>query len=352
MNRLKRGRKKLSVMLAWLMLLVTCTGCGNSHEKIDNGMQLIKDLEYREALLQFEEAVSGGENPRLIARGQGIAYMGLTEYDQAINSFRASLSGSDGWVQDIDYDINYYLAAAYTKNGQYQEAKETYDAILALRPSEEDAYLLRGNVLLALSDYEHAKEDFDKVISMNPRDYDRMIEIYQVLESFGYKQVGLELLQGALDAGEDKMNSYDKGRIYYYMGEYQKSYIALEEAKSTGGAESYIYLGKAYEATGDYNYASSVYNSYISQDTTNAHVYNQLGLCEMMKQDYSKALAAFQAGMQIENNDIMQALSFNEIVAYEHLGDYQRAATLLDSYLKAYPDDEKAKREQIFLSTR
>lgn len=346
------GRKKLSVILAGLMLLVTFTGCGSAHEKIDNGMQLIKNLDYRGALQMFEEAAQEGENARLIARGQGIAYMGLTEYDQAISSFQASLSGSDGWVQDIDYDVNYYLAAAYMKSGQYQEAKEVYDAILALRPSEEDAYLLRGNVLLALSDYEHAKEDFDKVISMDAKNYDRIIEIYQVLDNYGYRQVGLELLQSALDAGEDKMNSYDKGRIYYYMGEYQKAYIALEDAKNTGGAESYLYLGKAYEATGDYNYASSVYNSYISQDTSNARVYNQLGLCEMMKQDYQKALEAFQAGMQIENNGMMQTLSFNEIVAYEYLGDYQKASVLLDNYLKSYPDDEKAKREQIFLSTR
>ena len=72
----------------------------------------------------------------------------------------------------------------------------------------------------------------------------------------------------------------------------------------------------------------------------------------MNKQDYQKALEAFQAGMQIENNGMMQTLSFNEIVAYEYLGDYQKASVLLDNYLKAYPDDEKAKREKIFLSTR
>ena len=97
---------------------------------------------------------------------------------------------------------------------------------------------------------------------------------------------------------------------------------------------------------------SSVYNNYIAKDNTNAEVYNQLGLCEMAKQDYTAALSAFQAGKEIRDNEIMQTLSFNEIVAYEYLGDYQRASVLLSNYLKAYPDDEKAKREQIFLSTR
>jgi len=48
----------------------------------------------------------------------------------------------------------------------------------------------------------------------------------------------------------------------------------------------------------------------------------------------------------------MQTLSFNEIVAYEYLGEYTQASVLLDSYLKTYPDDEVAKREKQFLATR
>jgi len=56
--------------------------------------------------------------------------------------------------------------------------------------------------------------------------------------------------------------------------------------------------------------------------------------------------------MQIEDNGIMQILAFNEIVTYEYMGEYKKAAVLLDSYLKMYPDDENAKREQQFLLTR
>lgn len=335
-----------------LMLMGILTGCGSSNENVDEGMKLIGALDYQGALAEFDEAEELSENARLIARGRGIAYMGLTDYEQAVTYFRESLAGSNGLIEPIDFDLNYYLAAAYTKNGQYQEAKEVYDAILALRPEEEDAYFLRGSVVLQLADYESAKADFDKVVEMDKKNYDRLIEIYQVLEKFGYREVGQTYLQAALEADESQMKAYDKGRIYYYMGEYQKAYIALEEAREDGNAESHLYLGKAYEATGDYNYASSVYSSYLSKDSKNAAVYNQLGLCEMAKKDYRKALEAFQAGKQIEGNEIMQTLSFNEIVAYEYLGEYDKAAVLLDGYLKSYPDDENAKREQQFLLTR
>ena len=56
--------------------------------------------------------------------------------------------------------------------------------------------------------------------------------------------------------------------------------------------------------------------------------------------------------MALGDAAVMQSLSFNEIVAYEYLGEYQKAEVLMTGYLKSYPDDEAALREQIFLATR
>ncbi len=344
--------KRLPGVILGVLAAVVLSGCGSGSDKTEEAMELVQKLDYAGALAVFTEAEADGENERLIARGKGIAHMGLTEYEEAVECFKAALTASNGLVEPVDFDLNYYLAAAYIKNSQYKEAQEAYDAILALRPEEKDAYFLRGCVRLELDAFEGAKADFDKVIGMDSENYERLIEIYEVLAHHGYKEVGQEYLTNALESGSKQMNAYESGRIYYYLEEYQKAYIALEEAKSSGDVESYLYLGRAYEATGDYNYASSVYSSYLSKEGPNAEVYNQLGLCEMTKGDYQKALEAFQAGLQLDDSRYLQSLSFNEIAAYEHLGDYQKAAVLLRSYLKTYPDDEKAKREMEFLATR
>ena len=68
--------------------------------------------------------------------------------------------------------------------------------------------------------------------------------------------------------------------------------------------------------------------------------------------DYEAALAAFQAGMNVEGNTVTQSLKFNEIVAYEYLGQYDKAKLAMEQYLALYPDDEKAQREAVFLKTR
>ena len=348
----QKRKKKHKCLTAAVLLTLFLAGCGNEGSLTQGAMQLIQDMDYQEALAQLDTAEEGGENLRLINRARGIAYMGLTNYEQAAICFEAALAGSNGWVQNIDFDLNFYLAATYTKSGRYGDAENIYNAVLALRPDEKDAYFLRGNVRLALNNYEGAKEDFDKVASMDPQDYSCLIEIYEVLDYYNYGEVGKTYLQTALEAGDKGMDKYDIGRIYYYLGEYQNACLALEEAREKGGMESYLYLGRAYEATGDYNYAVNVYNSYLDRNEGSAEMYNQLGLCEMTRGEYRSALSAFQAGMQLKDSAMMQTLSFNEIVAYEHLGEYMQACVLIENYIKNYPDDEQAKREYEFLSTR
>jgi len=348
-------KKKLTALVTVLSLCFgMLTGCNSSVENINvaEGMNKIQQLDYQGALESFEAATAAGENERLIYRGIGIACMGLTDYAKAIENFIACLRLSDGIIQDLDFDVNYYLATAYYKNGNIQEAADTYTAILNLRPEEADAHYLRGTALLALGEYEKAQKDFDSVLSLTDGNCDRLIAIYQSLERHGYQEIGQSYLQKILDEQKEKLKDYDKGRIYYYLKDYLQACNYLEKSKDTGTAESYLYLGKAYEATGDYNYASSVYTGYIAKDSSNVEVYNQLGLCRMKQGEYQLALDAFQTAMNIENNGMMQTLQFNEIVAYEYLGEYQKAAVLMDNYVAMYPDDAVAKREYEFLKTR
>lgn len=346
-----KKRERLMVIMAcgWLMLLLA--GCG-SKENITQAMAQISELNYQEALDLLTAAEEAGEDEKLIARGRGIAYMGMTRYEDAEKCFLEALNCSNGIPEDMDYDINLYLATVYTKQEKYAKAEEVYNAILALRPKDDDVKFLRGVARLKLDKYVEAKEDMDQVVAKDPKNFERVLRIYEAMEAAGHKDAGQGYLTDALQNYEDQMSDFIKGRMYFYMGEYQKAYVALEDAKKDGGVEAYLYLGMAYEYTGDYNYASSVYNSYLAKEGDDARIYNQLGLCEMKKGEYVNALAAFQAGLQVEGNVMKQSLLFNEIAAYEYLGDFAQAKTLINKYLTMYPDDAEAVREAAFLGTR
>lgn len=340
----------------WLIGIITalnigiCTACGQTDEFVEQGMQYVEEAQYSNAVSSFERAVEKGEDKRQIYRGLGIAYMGLAEYDKAIEAFLMSLDASNGIIDSMDFDINYYLAAAYYKNNQLKEAEAAYDAIIDLDSWDAIAYELRGKVRLELGRYEEAMEDFDRAISLESKDYDMLLEIYKVLEDEGYGEAGKGYLEAALEEGKKSMSETQKGMMYYFMGEYEEARQILEKEKN-GGKQAVTYLGMTYEKLGDYNYACSLYSNYLLTEE-DASLYNQLGLCKMQMEDYEAALEAFQKGMEVENCPCMQSLKFNEIVAYEYLGEFGKAKSLMDSYLLTYPDDEEAKREQGFLQTR
>lgn len=349
---MKKNQMKLFLFIAIAAFCLSGCGFFNKHENIDAGMEAVAALDYDGALESFDLALEAGEDERLLYRGYGLAYMGKTEYESAVTAFETALSLSDGRVNAMDYDMNYYLATAYYKLGDLDKAIRSYDAIIALRPEEKDAYYLRGVIYAEQGNLEAALLNFEKTISLDVKDYDRLIDIYCVLNDNGYKESGQVYLQTAMESGTKDMTNYEKGRISYYLEDFENARNYLEKARDTGDYEAILFLGKTHETLGDSNYAISVYSTYLDSKGANPHVLNQMGLCKMHMKDYQGALEAFQAAMNVEDNGMMQTLKLNEIIAYEMLGEYKKAAVLLEAYLKTYPDDETAKREYIFLKSR
>ncbi len=350
-GRLRCVAQYIAVLFLTAVLL---SGCGKE-EQLSNtkqGMNAVEALQYEEALGHFQAALEKGEDVRALYRGMGLAYMGMTRYEEAIHYLEAALHESSGRVEDMDFDINYYLATAYYKSGRPEDAVSAYNAILALRPREKNAFYLRGYVRLSQNDFDNAQKDFDAAVALDGKDYDQMIRIYMALEEYGYKEAGMVYLQKVMAENEKSISDYDMGRMSYYMGDYEKARDYLSKMDSSKDYGAALYLGRTYEALGDYNYASGIYAAYTENDQTKAEIYNQLGLCRMQMKEYTAALEAFQAAMNIEDNGMMQSLKFNEIVAYEYMGDFKTASALMNSYLKSYPDDETAKREYEFLRTR
>lgn len=347
-------RKTKAALLIVLVMGIICTGCGSSKKNlnISEGMAAIKELRYEDALACFDKALVSGEDKRLIFRGQGLANLGLTKYDEAVTALENSLA-SGGCVPDnMDYDVNYYLATAYYKAGRPEDAKKVYDAILALKSGERNAYFMRGIVRLRLGSYELAKPDFDKAIELAPNDYDQLVEIYKAMDETGYQELGITYLENAIKNAPKDMSNYDKGRIYFYLEDFESARNYLEQARNAGDAQATYYLGKTWENLGEYNYAASVYVAYLQDQGESALIYNQLAMCYMQLEDYESALSALQSGLALEDNALKQTLSFNQIVVYERQGNFKQAAELMGKYVKEYPDDEVAVREYEFLRSR
>ena len=347
-------KEKYAVSLCIIAVMISgITGCSNTTtSNIKAGMDAIGIMDYETALASFEKAIVTGENKEEAYRGQGLAFMGLTQYEEAQKALLEALNSHVGRPDALAFDINYYLAASYYKTGDLSQAADVYSAILELKPEETQAYYLRGCAELDSNQYEKAIADYEAAMLLAPQDYDLFIDIFLKLDQNGYTDAGTVYLQTLLDENNEKMNLYDQGRICYYLKDYENARNHLEEARlDSNDADIITMLGKTYEALGDNNYAATIYTGYL-KETQSADIWNRLGLCRMELEDYQSALEAFQTGIKLNDSQMMQTLSYNEVVAYEYLQQYNQAIVSMEAYLDKYPDDAKALREYEFLKTR
>ena len=72
----------------------------------------------------------------------------------------------------------------------------------------------------------------------------------------------------------------------------------------------------------------------------------------MAVDDYEKAQQIFTAGVALNNRQLDQILSKNQIAAAERAGDWSSALEYINIYLTKYADDAEAVREKTFIQTR
>lgn len=338
-----------------LLLLLTglLTGCaGKENENIAQGMTLISESDYTGALECFEAAMVYHEDEELLYRGQGIAYMGLYQYEDAVESFLKSFTYADGKVTNLEYDTNYYLASAYYKLGKYEDAEKIYSAIIGLNSKAQDAYYLRGCTYLQEGYFDTALLDFEKAFALSDKPVDLVIDAYLEMEQSGYKQEGQTYLAAYMSANEKTLQSSQKGMLYYYLEDYVNARTYLDGALNLGDAEVSLILGKTYEELGTLDYATVVYQTYLDANAPDAAIYDSLGICLMEQEKYADALEAFQAGVDMGDSSYIQNLLFHRIIANEYLGNFEEAKNLMVEYLSIYPNDTTAARENQFLQTR
>lgn len=331
---------------------VSLTGCNRAESAVDTAGEALVTGDYATAASVTDSVIAAGGADKLIFREKGIARLAEGDYAGAIDTFIKALNCSNGIVEQTDIDISYYLAVAQFKAGELEAAHETADAVIAIRPKDDGAYFLRGKIDLAMGNKDAAISDFDSTVSLDPTNYDRFVGIYEELHSKGYDGEASAYLEKAISAG-NKLSDYNKGVLEYYLGSYTDARNDLENAKKNGSTENLIlYLGRTYEALGDDGYARSIYEEYIRENSSAGRIYEQLANCRLKGGDYEGALETIESGLSLGNGDGKQGMMFGRVVAQERLYDFAAAKKSMDEYLELYPDDEVARRESIFLSSR
>ncbi|MBQ9157170.1 MAG: tetratricopeptide repeat protein [Eubacterium sp.] len=196
-----------------------------------------------------------------------------------------------------------------------------------------------------------------------------------------------------------QMHAYSKKQalrsdalLYFEEEDYAKSIQYLEDGLNTqcllGGKidrDMEAYLAESYFQRKDYEKARKLYHKLRRSDSNQSLYFLLEGECYRQQDQYDQALDIFQegwdhtrdtaflskiCGIYIEQNEYEKALdyarqgisddgssssaelSYQLIIIYERSQDYEKAYEVAKEYCDRYPEDEKAKKELIFLSSR
>ncbi|MCC8126191.1 MAG: tetratricopeptide repeat protein [Clostridiales bacterium] len=97
--------------------------------------------------------------------------------------------------------------------------------------------------------------------------------------------------------------------------------------------------------TGDYEEA-------LKLGVLQSRIYNKMALEKLAISDYEGALSVIQQGMAVDDGSAAADLAYNQAVAYEYRGEYEKALELFEEYIARFGSDENVEKEITFLQSR
>ncbi|MGN0362914.1 MAG: tetratricopeptide repeat protein [Bilifractor sp.] len=352
-HNLKRVKYIIPAMLLGVTLVLP--GCGDTSDTAyAKGISALASEDYNTAISDFQTAIDTDGQDAEGYRGIGIAYLKLGNYAEAVDAFSKSLNAIryPGQNQDFREDVLLYQAQAYVEEAQYDNAMTIYNELLDSKEHAGEAYLLRGRLYALENKFGQAGQDFQKAVELDDS-YDVYMEIYNIYTEGNRQADGTAFLKEVLNKKpSDADDYYQMGKVCYVLKDYENAENYLKTAIEKKAAGAAALLGRVYLDAGDYDGATTFFQSCIDDGTGVSLGYNGLALIDILQGKYDDALQNVQSGLDTNEKDYQEELLYNEIIAYEKKLDFETAAQKMKSFLQSYPGNTKAVQENLFLQSR
>jgi Tfp pilus assembly protein PilF len=260
----------------------------------------VADSAYIDALFSSNVTNSQAQLDSLAntALSQGIDYYGKGSYDLAIKAFKrsAGLSPfSDNSAQAYDY-----MAKAYLKQNNTDQAIKTYKEAIRIYPARDTFHLALGDIYITKDSADEALAEYKAAVRLDPTSI---------------------------------KNRYSLGQSYLKAGQYNDARGQFQEVirRSPIGASGYYGLGQVERAAGNYQDAILQLKKAITVDRTFENSYLELGytyadlgdvqkvteqLCILSAKGSSSTATLENYMSQVSQPQIISASSHNGFNAY------------------------------------
>ena len=349
---MKKIRRILAAVLGSVLMIACLGGCGLESRKVfDQAERDLSRGSYEYALAGYLASIEAEDHVALSLRGAGICCLRLGRVEEAEDYFTQALN-CENVGKTLIKDILCYRITTRLIRQDLDAAMGDCGQLSRLGDMDADGYFLTGKTALAMNVYKEAASNFEQAYLADPT-YERALQIYEVYLDEEMEADGTHFLDLALEKeAKTAQDHLERGRMYYYMEDYNNARIDLIEAMKQNNLEAQLLLGMVYLAKGDISNSRAMYIQYMEKGKAPGSSYNGLAMCDMAEWLYDSALENIKKGIPLATTEELKGLMYNEMVIYEKKLDFASALRSGEEYLSLFPDDEEAAREVAFLRSR
>jgi TolA-binding protein len=294
---------------------------------------------------------------------QGIALLKMERIDAATLSFQSLQANFPG--SKYLNDVQYYLAVAYFKKGNWVAARDRIAEFIEGR-LKEDAFMAEAQYILAIThfnlrDYSQALKVFEKILRDYPED-PSMIKNSKMIIAKCYYKMGnvseaLERFKNLVDIYPQSVVAQD---ALIWLGDHFLESMELDNAiiyytrfiqQFPGGPKVnlvYYELGQTYQARGDWDEAVHAFQKVDPSGEKELHARARMAIADIFSQEMDPAPALETYQNIVETSPEFRRSAYVKM-ADVHKGnkDYENAVEAYRNALKAKEDFSGVKDAQI-----
>jgi tetratricopeptide (TPR) repeat protein len=228
-----------------------------------------------------------------------------------------------------------YAGNLLALEGQNATALESYDTAIELAPDTPAAYTNRASIYYAQEDYATALEDLNQALVLDPQHANAYYYRANVNRATGKTETALADLDRALEFDPGHSRAYaNRGLLHHNLGNYTAALDDYGQALALDPAAAEVYLnrGGTYATLGNFEAALDDYARTLELSPDDVDVYYNRGTVYAMIEAYDLALADLNRALELDP-EFAQVYG-NRGLVYKAMGQTQKAIADLERFLE------------------
>jgi tetratricopeptide (TPR) repeat protein len=323
----------------------------------DRAVKLFNSGRIKEAVAEFQKAISIDSNYAEAHNDLGVALARLSKPEQAMVEFQKAISIDPNYTE-----AHSNLGLTLIELGKLKEAVAEFQKAISINPNFADAYSNLAIVYFGLDKFDEAIRVLQKAISIKPNDVVIRTNLASAYIRLGKLEQAITEFQKAINIDpNDAEVYYGLGTALDLSSKLKEAVAEFQKAISINpnhfGAHNN--LGSVYNRLSKFEEAVAEFQKAISINPNEAHTYSNLGIAYFRLEKFEEAIRVLKRAVSINPNDartyLFLGLAFSEPSTLhnrnEAIKNIEKALSLQPNILNNAPQDIREKVELFIKSS-